>query len=274
MLTGDRSKSPLTDPGAVRVRLESLSTKDLIKMADSFGVEIPLDLDRIFIIEELLDIISSSNHEESSSDITANFLGETQTQAETDVASLVEPVPLPKQYNITFIDVLIRDPFWAFVFWEIKAQDKEYYEKSEDFEGYYLKVSPLKVQTAQKDETGKAKGEAQGVFTVTINANDTTWYLGLSHMAQKEKQTDGHVSLSQQQYKVELCVEEKSGETVLAVSSPFSMPVLRELPTRSEAHSFAAENPLVMLSGYEDFSVVRKKERFPRVRRSAVNNNL
>jgi hypothetical protein len=36
--------------------LESTTTRELIRMADQAGIDIPLDLDRIFIIRELLDI--------------------------------------------------------------------------------------------------------------------------------------------------------------------------------------------------------------------------
>ena len=35
--------------------LKSLTTRELQKLADSAGIDIPPDLDRIFIIRELLD---------------------------------------------------------------------------------------------------------------------------------------------------------------------------------------------------------------------------
>ena len=37
-----------------RVFLDSLSTDELVKLADSHGIDIPPDLERIFVIEELL----------------------------------------------------------------------------------------------------------------------------------------------------------------------------------------------------------------------------
>ena len=263
-----------------RTHLESLATSDLIKMADSFGIDIPPDLDRIFIIEELLEITfldgSAANADISAAPaVSPEFVAEFENRRscqergsspETDMADsgLVESVPLPRQYNITFIEVMIRDPFWAFVFWEIKAQDKEQFEKDEDFAGYYLKVSPWLPPALASAATGSAQPE--GVFTVPVSQNDTAWYLGLSAAAERRKPS---VTYDQKQYKIELCAGTKEGEMILAVSNPFRMPFLHKLPAGWEARPFAAENPIVMLSGYEDFHVVRSNERLPRTKRSA-----
>jgi len=48
-----------------RTWLESLSTAELIKLADSFGIDIPHGLERIFIIEELLEYSNTSVQEKS-----------------------------------------------------------------------------------------------------------------------------------------------------------------------------------------------------------------
>jgi len=234
-------------------------------MADSFGIEIPPELDRIFIIEELLEITSSDGAAEDTSIDLA------PPEADLADSDWLEPVPLPRQYNITFIEVMIRDPFWAFVFWEIKAQDKEQFERAQDFDGYYLKVSPWGVSApAAPAQPGL---EAEGVFTVPVSVNDTAWYLGLSPAAPKGKTFESSHD-GPKQYKVELCVGTKETEMVLAVSSPFALPLPHELPAGWEPRLFAAKNPLVMLSGYEDFRVVRKNERLPRTKRSTLAGSL
>ena len=233
--------------------LESLTTSDLIKMADNFGVEIPPDLDRIFIIEELLELSSQEQLDADEFSLSGDPDDDEADAAKTDMADskLIEPVPLPVQYNITFIEVMIRDPLWAFVFWEIKAQDKDQFEKDRDFDGYYLKVTP----------EGKPAASA-GVFTVPVSPNDTAWYLGLAPAIENEKSRE-----EQSQYKVELCVRIKGEETVLAVSSSFRLPLLHELPSGGEAGPW--KNPLVRLSGYEDFHIIRSHERLFRPKRGA-----
>ena len=237
-----------------RAQLESLTTNDLIRAADKFGIDIPPDLDRILIIEELLEITYfGAPHEFIDGDDTA--------EASLAALSEIEPVPLPKQYNITYIDVIIRDPFWAFVFWEVKSIDKEQIENAEGFEGYYLKVSPV-------DSSGAL---AEGTFTVPVSADDTGRYLGLNPAAKK---TAASPMQRQTQYKVELCAGTKEGEAVLAVSNPFSMPPLHQLPAGRESRLFAQENPIAVLSGYEDFAIIRGSDRKPRQKRSALSGSL
>jgi hypothetical protein len=266
-----------------REYLESLTTNDLIRAADNFGIDMPPELDRILIIEELLEIacadlsafIDEDDAAPASMPVTSTINSvvavpsvavgvassvDTEADAETE-ASLtdspeIEPVPLPEQYNITYIEVIIRDPFWAFVFWEIKSLDKEQFENTENFEGYYLKVSPV----------DSAAALVEGTFTVPIKVDDTGRYLGLNVAAKK---TAADRNQRQTQHKVELCVGTTEGETVLAVSNPFNLPHLQELPENRESRFFAAENPIAVLSGYKDFRVVRGTERLPRKKRSA-----
>jgi hypothetical protein len=97
-----------------RAYLESLTTSDLTRIADDLGVDIPDNPERIAIIEELLEITTHDEEE------PADF-----QESEIAGSDIIESVPIPKQYNISFIEIMIRDPLWAFVFWEIKSSDKK-----------------------------------------------------------------------------------------------------------------------------------------------------
>jgi len=228
-----------------RSHLESLTTPELIKLADSSGIDIPPGLDRIFIIEELLDFFT---------------MDEEEIPNESDLQDIVllESAPLPKQYNITFIEVMIRDPLWAFVFWEVKSQDKEQFEKLDTFDGYYLKVSPIPFIP-------------EGVFTVPLGNNDTTRYISFNPDISPGSNTGSNPkTLDQSRYKVELCAGIDGEETILAASDPVILPGLPEHPTESDKKLMegALSNPLNRLSGYGDFSVIRKNERLFRIKRS------
>ena len=98
--------------------LESLSTGELAELADGNGLDIPPGLERVFIIGELLEL-------ERVSGCGRGFDGE--TGGEEDVASDEpgEPAALPDRYGTSFVDVLIRDPLWVFVFWEAKRKAGE-----------------------------------------------------------------------------------------------------------------------------------------------------
>jgi hypothetical protein len=236
-----------------RARLESLATGDLIKMADSLGLDVPDNPERDLLIEELLELSSSEGEENHVS-------GEVEV---TD-SGVIESVPLPKCYNITFIEVMIRDPLWAFVFWEIKAAEKEQLENAANFGGYYLKVTPVEypINPAQKG--------TDSVFTVKVKPEDTAWYLGLSPDALDEASRQKHWNL-RCEYKVELCATLGGTEMVLAVSNPIMLPELPELPNKpAKNESLLDGNPLIRLSGYEGFRILRRNERQLRMKGPAV----
>jgi hypothetical protein len=236
----------MDDPGLTRPYLESLSSDELVKLADSYGIDIPFGLERIFIIEELLDLALGDD-----------FVSEDEeTILHTD---FLEAVALPRQYYISFIEVLIRDPLWAFVFWEIKGHDKEIHEKAGDFGGYCLRVIPINGKTAADEDS----------FTVPVGLNDTAWYLGFPPM--------------EGSYQVGLCAIHGDGKEVLTVSRPFKLPSLLESPARgipsrpAPGNSPGAgagtrdmqqvyRNPLACLSGAKDFLVIRSADRVSRVK--------
>jgi len=234
--------------------LESLANADLLKLADDWGLDVTQNQDRDFLIEELLDVSSLEGDE-------SNGAPEEET---TDLV-FVESAPLPRYYNVTFIEVMIRDPFWAFVFWEIKASEKEQLEKAQDFNGYYLRVKLLKTEAGISDRQG-----LEEMLTVQVSPVDTAWYIGFAPNSENEVlgPDENQLKTGQNQYIVELCASVGENETVLAVSAPIRMPGLPELPKKAgEQDRELGENRLVSLSGYGDFHVLRRNERPLRAKR-------
>jgi hypothetical protein len=213
--------------------LESLSTPELVKLAEDFGIDIPPGLERIFIIEELL--------------LENAYLSEPKTEEEIQIIpSYTESVALPKQYNISFVEVIIRDPLWAYVFWEIKNHDRELYENTDDFNGYFLRVIPI-------IEGEKVQKSGENFFTVLIDKDDSARYLGF---AEHSPQTEGR-------YIIKLGVIRGESEAQIAVSQPFNMPRLIDSTTLSGTDS----NPLIRLSGTPDFLTINSTDREFRVKR-------
>jgi hypothetical protein len=213
-----------------RVYLEGLSTGELLKLADGFGIDIPVGLERVFIIEELLEMCFDDEEEaEFDGDIRSDFL---------------EAAALPKHYNISYIEVIIRDPLWAFVMWEIKSHDRDILEKAPDFEGYCRRVIPVSPTVPE------------GAFTVPVGVNDTGWYLGFPP--------------AEGCYKVELCARRGTGLSPLIVSHPFRLPKLLEPVNHnaglSKDFQHIYENPLALLSGVNEFPVIHFSDRDLRVR--------
>jgi len=200
--------------------LERLSTDELVVLAEQNGLDIPFGLERAFIIEELLCIDRNGigkNGEDSS------------------------PPVVPRQHSLSMIEVLVRDPLWAFVFWEIRDYDQRLYETTEDFEGYCLRVLPLKEDTQQPDMAAS--------FTVDVGTQDNSWYLGFP--------PDSGCF-----FKVELCVHREEKYIALASSRPFKMP--RLIGTRRGACGEIQalyQNPLAQLSGIDRFPLIRSMDR-------------
>ena len=202
--------------------LESLSTGELIDLAAGNGVDIPSGLERAFIIEELLYLNK-----------------ETEETEFCDINQFSQFMVLPQQHHVTFIDVLIRDPLWAFVFWEIKAHDRSVHENAADFKGYCLRVIPLNEDSLQPDEAAS--------FIVTVDTGDSARYLGFSS-------EDGRC------FKVELCMLNREERVALAESHPFSLPRLIK-PKPDEDLQAVYRNPLARLSGIDRFSLVHSEDR-------------
>jgi hypothetical protein len=221
------NKDSRLDPPLTRPWLESLSTAELVKLADGFGIDVPSGLERVFIIKELLETAPGSGHD-----------SEDGLETRSD---FTETVALPRHYNISYVEVMIRDPLWAFVFWGIRDHDREIHENMPDFEGYCLRVIPVSEGEAGEDS-----------FTVLVDVNDTARYLGFQQ--KPEAATD-------RCYIVKLCAIRGASELPLAVSRPFTLPRLVEARGRSnDLH----QNPCIGLSGAPDFSVIKSADRADR----------
>jgi len=213
-----------------RTRLESLSTAELIKLADNFGIDIPHGLERIFIIEEMLEY-SNIGVQEKADDLEI-------------IPAYTETVILPKQYNISYIEVIIRDPLWVFVYWEIKLHDREIYEHADDFNGYCLRIVPLNEKNTELNEAS---------FTVTVNTDDSARYLGFAEYS----------SQSHGRYIIKLDVICGNSELPVAESLPFCLPKLIE----NEEINVMKENPLFRFSGVQDLSIIKNTDRQSKVKR-------
>jgi hypothetical protein len=236
-----------------RPYLESLSTGELTHIALEEGIDVPGGLERVFIIEELLELGEENERDLAEETPLADFV-------------IAEPAPLPRQYNITYLDVLIRDPLWVFAFWEIKAAARNFWENAEDFGGYCLKVHSIDSAgklitnsdvTTNSGVSGNATNSRNAAmhggdasFVVNVGVNDTSWYLGFSSI-----ERPAGVSW----FQVELCCLLGDAEETVAQARPFRLPAL--LPSQGD---WSGQSRLRILSGLDDIPVIRSADRFSR----------
>jgi len=110
--------------------LETLSSADLIALADDYGIDIPDDLNRRFIIGELLEVTEETKSEEPPS-----------SGMNEDAEIPEENQELPDSFNETEISVILRNPAWAFVYWDISEEALKKISESPRFKNIVLRVS-------------------------------------------------------------------------------------------------------------------------------------
>jgi hypothetical protein len=229
--------------------LEKLSTPELRDLAANFGIDIPRNLERLFIIEEILDnapcLAFFQPHRPASPPVETGF-----TDNE-NIPPLPDPVELPKQYNITQITAIVRDPLWVFVFWEIRDADRRIYERRQGFHGYFLRVSLDKCKMGDTVST---------MFTIPVSSSDSEWYIHFPPDGYCRKICN---TAEDAPFNVALCAAYSGGESVLAATHPFRLPRMLEFSMRSApAHN---DNTLLLISGIDDLPVLRNREHIPAV---------
>lgn len=111
--------------------LETLSSADLIAIADDYGIDIPDNLNRRFIIGELLEVGEEIAQEEKDN---SEMVEDSSSEAASDAE-------LPLTFNETEIQVILRNPAWAYVYWDISTQKLKDLASSDSFERFILRVS-------------------------------------------------------------------------------------------------------------------------------------
>ena len=142
-----------------RAHLETLSTTDLVQLADDHGIDIPEGLNRRFIIGELLEMAEEARSDESD----AGLLAEGEFAVNLEV--------LPETYNENQITLLLRDPGWVFVCWDFQTSLYTALTGNHHFESFFLRVNSL----------SSAKPAAViDFYDVDVGVHDRKWYVHLS----------------------------------------------------------------------------------------------
>ncbi|MBQ3799563.1 MAG: DUF4912 domain-containing protein [Treponema sp.] len=118
-----------------RKKLESLTNDELSKLADEYGLDIPSNLNRNFIIGELLEY-AQELEDAAQSDGELSYVDSDDADEENE-----SDFQLPKSYNETKINAVLRNPAWVYAFWDISEADIQSFEDNEDFSNLGLHVA-------------------------------------------------------------------------------------------------------------------------------------
>lgn len=140
-----------------RSQLETLSFEDLLKLADDFGIDVPEDFNRNFLIAELLEVSQSYSEENSFDDMTVNEDENFENQSSKEI----------RKYNTTEVQVILRNPAWAFVYWNMSDSDRE--SMNQAF------VSQLRLRVSSFSSEDQQKPDEY--FDIQISADDNGQYV-------------------------------------------------------------------------------------------------
>ncbi|MGI5174624.1 DUF4912 domain-containing protein [Treponema sp. OMZ 840] len=150
-----------------RSYLETLSSADLNDLADEYGIDIPEDLTRRFIIAELLE--AAAEHRKSKTSDLYEKLGTEGTENGTDIRP-----ELPFSYNENKITAVLRNPAWCYVYWDIKKSDFSKTTKDKAFIKFILRISYFR----KSDDIN-----ASDIFDISVENADRDQYILLSSHA-------------------------------------------------------------------------------------------
>ncbi len=119
-----------------RKKLESLTNDELKKLADDYGLDIPSNLNRNFIIGELLEY-AQELETTTQADKELNYIEFDEARNEEEEGEF----SLPKSYNETKIHAILRDPAWVYAFWDISEADLQSFANNENFLNLSLHVA-------------------------------------------------------------------------------------------------------------------------------------
>lgn len=167
--------------------LVDASRSDLCRLADDHGVDYSEETTREELAEMILEAYEESRREHQATNNHPVRVEETKYQAR-----LVEPPApvldqevdtptngraraeylVPDTYNETRAVLILRDPMWAFAYWDVRDSEVREYRSRDDFNGLALRVHLL-------PDAEVSIGKSVSSFDIPVGLLDNRWYLHL-----------------------------------------------------------------------------------------------
>ena len=157
-----------------RERLQLMSTEELLALARCEGEEVPEPADRESLIDSIVEGFEEQKRERQEENNPSVRVEESKFEVlsgEEPALTGAEVFPIPKRYNQTRITFMVRDPHWAFAFWEIDDQDTARVRKAGP-DQMLLRVHDIELL----DYDGSRSNFS---FDIPIQLADSSWYIYL-----------------------------------------------------------------------------------------------
>ena len=194
-----------------RERLEALSMESLVKIANQEGIDVPDDVEKILLVDLIFEVLEEKKEERDA--LNNNPVRVQQKKYDLSLSEEIEEddkpedLALPEKYCETRVILLLRDPYWAFVYWDVKGGVLKAVKKENDADTVFLRVLRLWDDYPRFADPKDALVDS---FEIPIQSNDSSWYINIPEQ-------DGY-------YCVELCCRGKTVEKVIGRSNIIRVP--------------------------------------------------
>ncbi|MGA2546845.1 MAG: DUF4912 domain-containing protein [Rectinemataceae bacterium] len=227
-------------------KLEALSLEELYALADKTGLDLPPGLERPFVVEEILEVLEEDSEDRRAAQGEAVHIDEKKYSGLRIGDFIVDHgrvESIARRYNETMIHAIVRDPSWAFAYWDVSDSELEALRGEDSSAGLFLRVAEM----GQADEQGDAHRE---YFDIPVADNDLQWYINLPRTGVR--------------FRIDLCAR-RGGQTgkfrILARSNEVESP--RQSLAATSNSLDAPSYELLALSGVEDLPVAPPSEGNP-----------
>jgi hypothetical protein len=219
-------------------KLDALSLEELYVLADRTGLDLPPGLERPFVIEEILEVLEDDFEDRRSSQGEALHMDEKKYSElridEIDVDPGVDE-SMTARYNETMVRAIVRDPSWAFAYWDVSDSEIDALRGEEGSAGLFLRVAEI-------GGTGEPDNAHHEYFDIPVADGDLQWYINLPRSGVR--------------FRIDLCAR-RSGQggkiRVLARSNEVESP--RQTLSIPRAELDPATYKLLAHSGIEELSL-------------------
>jgi hypothetical protein len=232
-----------------RERLAGLSEELLQKLADKLDVDIPDEAHLDDIVDLVTDALEDAREDHEQSNNNAIRVEERKYQlarffSEKDLATVTDDnVLLPDRYNETRMHLIVRDPAWAFCYWDVRDEQLVAVTADSEFQQLILRI-------VEMDNPDFDDHTVVDSFEIPVRLNDKSRYINLPR-----QDASYYTELSG------LC-----GERHISIcrSNPISVPRGGLPDTVTEARSADERKDRVLaLSGLEHLGVPRFGSEIP-----------
>jgi hypothetical protein len=192
----------------IRQHLAELSLEGLMRVASRHEVDVEPDVDRDDLIEALIDAIEEAQEERERLNNHPVKVQRVKYELTRDDevpqdSGFFGDVDLPERYNDTRIVLMLRDPAWAFSYWDIRKSKRREYQNASQFDGIFLRVIEL-------EDASEREFRIRDAFEIPVKLEDSSWYI--------------HLPSQDTIYRIQLIAKNAHRRELLAVSNSVSIP--------------------------------------------------